>query len=275
MRFIASFPNRGQRVRFALMIRVLRLGNSNDTFGGVAEKDRAGSVAEGILARETGEEVETIVRRIWPTDRLPELIDKWLDEYKPDLVMLKVNSYWYSHESVPLRLERKLGRFGRPFARTGKRVAEVHAVSRNLVYRRVKKFLIATIGGDTRFTPDEVVRRVEQAVRRITVHEEIGLLVVGTVGGRNRYEDLPAAAVRRKAERRDYVRSRLKEVCASLHVPLLARDVARPKADSIGRSTDGVHRNETGHLLSGTEEGEALAALWKALHPKPVSAASG
>ena len=97
-------------------MRVLRLGNSEDRSPGIADSDRAWYIAGIVLAEACGESVETVVRPISPTRELPDLLDKWLDEYQPDLVLLKVTWYWYSYESVPRRIERLFGRFwSKPF----------------------------------------------------------------------------------------------------------------------------------------------------------------
>lgn len=95
------------------MIRILRLGNSDDTSPGIPDDQRAYALAAQVLEDAAGQPVETVVRTIWPDPELPGLIDEWLDRYKPDLVFLKVTWYWYGYESVPLRLERRLRWIGK------------------------------------------------------------------------------------------------------------------------------------------------------------------
>ncbi len=85
-------------------MRILRLGTSDDILPTVAEHERGYRIVEQALAAETGETVETIIREAWPEPGLPEVLGRWLDRFEPDVVSLKVSSFWFTYESVPERL---------------------------------------------------------------------------------------------------------------------------------------------------------------------------
>ena len=84
---------------------VLRIGTSNDVAGGLPEEQRAWHIASRMLGEASGEPVETILKRAWPTAEIPDHVGRWMDEYHPDVVVLQVSNFWYGHESVPLWLE--------------------------------------------------------------------------------------------------------------------------------------------------------------------------
>jgi hypothetical protein len=67
-------------------MRVLRLSNSDDTAGELSPEVRAWHIAGEVLAAALGEPVETTTRVIWPEPSLPDLVDRWLDRYEPDMV---------------------------------------------------------------------------------------------------------------------------------------------------------------------------------------------
>src|SRR5690349_658619 len=93
-------------------VRVLRLGNSNDHVGAVPADQQSWKVAERAFSEQLGEPVETILKRVWPNSDLPTILDRWVTEFEPDLVVLQVNNFWYGHESAPLWLDRRFGRAG-------------------------------------------------------------------------------------------------------------------------------------------------------------------
>lgn len=97
-------------------MRLLRLTNSYDTDPAIAEDANKKTLVESLFQQATGEPMETIVRVVWPDPVLPELIDKWLKRYQPDVVLLVVSSYWFTYVSAPARIQRTFGRVGKPIA---------------------------------------------------------------------------------------------------------------------------------------------------------------
>ena len=67
----------GEGRTFAGM-KVLRLGNSNDTTASVPEELKSPAVANAILAAASGEPVELVTRMMWPSEQIPGLVEKWL-----------------------------------------------------------------------------------------------------------------------------------------------------------------------------------------------------
>ena len=193
-------------------MKILRLTNSNDFYGDVADSDRGYRLIEAALKDECGVEVETIRRTIWPADDLPDIVERWVNEHRPDMVFLKTSSYWYSYESVPLKFQRKLGRVGKVAGDAGLKAATTPSVAHNAVFRKLRYFAQATIGGDTNFTVDYSIQTVEAVIRRVLRHEDTLLVVRGSRGGRDRPE-VPKKVAARHETRRVEFNTRLNQIC--------------------------------------------------------------
>ncbi|MCC6382893.1 MAG: hypothetical protein IT304_10320, partial [Dehalococcoidia bacterium] len=242
------------------MIHLLRLCNSNDTYAGVPEQLRAGAIASDLLAAAAGEPVDTVSRVIWPDPTLPDLVDRWLDRYQPDVVSLKINTFWFAHESVPLKLERRFGSIGKVAGSAGRKAVGVPWVSRGRFFRLLNRVALRTIGGETYFTPDEVMATMEACVRRVLAREHVVLVVRGTEGGRE-HPELSRRAFARYDERRRDVNARMAALCGDLSIPYVGHGSRRSKDDFRRRAgADGFHNGTEGQRLVGIEEGEVLAA---------------
>src|SRR6188768_723166 len=112
-------------------MRVLRIGTSNDSVGGLSEQQRGWWIASDILAQSTGPPVETVLKRAWPTDSLPGIVDGWLEELQPEIVYMQVSNFWYGHPSVPLWFERRFGRAGKKLTDAGLAVGKKPWMSDN------------------------------------------------------------------------------------------------------------------------------------------------
>lgn len=249
------------------MIRILRLGNSSDRALDIAEGARAHEIVERMLAEASGEEVETILRPIWPTTQLPDLISKWMDEYQPDLVFLRVNNVWYNSESIPLRIQRKFGRVGTGVGNATERATKRRWVNQSPIYKRLRKLALLTVGYDLHFTTDEVLERMDECLRRIVAHEHVGVVVRGTIGKKEKNDKLPKRIAQQHDLRRTIVDDGLREICDRLHVTYLSRAIRDPaRLDPAIRGSDGIHPGERGHQLAGQDEGAAIVAEWRRLH---------
>ena len=89
-----------------MMVRILRLGTSDDRNPAILESDRVGSVCERTFSEGTGEPVETVFRRIVPNPAAPGVIERWLTRYEPECVVLVVSSVWCSYETAAYRMQR-------------------------------------------------------------------------------------------------------------------------------------------------------------------------
>lgn len=244
-------------------MKVLRLGSSDDRMGDMPDEARAWHVAGKVLEEAIGEPVETICRNIWPEPHLPDLIDSWIDRYEPDFVWLKVNGHWCNFESVPLKIERTFGRFGRPFARLGTKSAD-SAIASNAAYRLLRRLAYRTIGGATHFTLAEVMTVLDASLRRIIAHEDVLVAVRGSDGGR-RVEFLDAKGRARSERKRMELREAGRALCADLRVPYTDRATPRPGSHDLAMlGVDRYHRAPEGQRLQGLEEGEAMVAAWRA-----------
>ena len=75
-------------------MKVLKLPTSDELAADIPDEARAYRVAERVIAERTGEPVETRLKAIWPSERLPDLVARWRDECQPDVVLVTVNPFW-------------------------------------------------------------------------------------------------------------------------------------------------------------------------------------
>ncbi|MFN8508736.1 MAG: hypothetical protein U0547_14390 [Dehalococcoidia bacterium] len=255
-------------------MRVLRLGNSDDVSPGIPDAERNFNVAAAILAEAAGEPVETIVRPIWPTADLPDLVAGWIEEYRPDFVFLKVTWFWYGYESVPRRVERLLGWAGRPFARAGIAAATNPRFAHRRWFKFGRRMAHRLIGGDTPFDTALIAQSMETVIRRVAAHEEIVLLVKGTGGGRMNEGALEGYHDRFVA-RREAVEGAIERLCGQLHVAYVGTGPNKSKEDRDIHRGDGVHKGARGSTAAGRQEGVAMAEAWAAVHETRISPLSG
>lgn len=239
------------------MIRILRLTLSDDLVPLPEGARRSWQVAEAMLAAESGEDVETTLRIIWPEPQLPDLVERWMDRYAPDIVTLKVSPYWFTYESVPLRVQRHVPVIGPRLAKVGLQAADAGWLAQNAVFRSARRASRRLIGGETYFTPDEVVAVMTSCISRILRHEGVILAVRGPLEADT--DGAGASAVRRGEARRRFVHEAMKRLAADLHVHYSGADSIRP----VPRGPDQLHLSADGHEEKGREEGEALVAAWR------------
>ncbi len=195
-------------------MKILRLTNSNDVLEG-ASTNRPVLIARALEAH-FGEPVETVLRTPWPNQRMPAVVESWVDRERPDVVFLGVVNYWFNYPSVPLRLRRLFGPLGDRLARLGFRAAENRIIGPSLPFRLGRKALLRTIGGDYHFEPEDIVSVIEATARRILRNEGVILVVWGPHG---RADWSETTGQRRAALRRQQqVVDGLTRLCAELHV---------------------------------------------------------
>ena len=250
-------------------MRVLRLGNSYDTDPNIAAADNKVSIADRLLAEGSGEPVETTVRTVWPQPQLPGLIEQWLDRYKPDVVLLVVSSYWFTYVSVPVKVQRTFGPLGKPLSRAGLKAAATPWLAHNGAFRLARRATIATIGGATNFTPEQVVESMEACIRTILAHEDVALAVRGP---RIAFSADGTKKTRRWAEaRRSSVDRQIAELCKRLHVEYAGYEVGDSHLEAPETfQGDLVHGTEAAHASQGRIEGEAMLRAWQAVHARPA-----
>ncbi len=245
--------------RIFILVKVLKLCTSDEFAPGVPDEARAYRVAERIIAERTGEQVETVLKTIWPTEALPDVIQRWQKEYRPDVVLFLVSPFWMTFESVPLALERRFGRVGGWVGRTTTRVGEHPRLSGSLPVRLARKLSLMLLRGAYYFEPDQVESVVESCLHRLLESESLDVVVRGplnALGLHGSTRSLRAAEARRR--RTDALLAR---TCARLHVKYVSRS-APGRPDRARFQSDLVHTGVEAHRERGELEGGAIATLW-------------
>jgi hypothetical protein len=236
-------------------IRVLWLGNSDDLGDFVPLEARAHVIAAGLVERELGRPVELTVRATWPHPDLPGIVDGWMARYRPELVMFKVNAYWYLYKSVPLKLERSLPWAGRLAASAGAAAGRRRWITERRLFHAGRSLLLRTIGGATPFSVQEVVETVEVVTRRLLQAEGTSIVLHPTL---DRWTSNPY----RQKEAHDAI----KAFAAGVHVTYLGADPfdpadAPPKDFYAGR--DRLHSNREAAAWLGVRQANALLEAWR------------
>lgn len=247
-------------------MRILRLANSNDFVNYVSDEQRTYRYVEQALEALTGEKVETVRKPFQPADDLPDIVERWVTEFQPDIVFLMVNSYWFNHESVPLKLKRRFGRVGQVVGDAGLHAADRSWFAERWWFHKARYLLQATIGGETPYTPEYVLENMEAVIRRVLRYEHVHLVVRSSSGGRER-PDLPKGVRERREVRRKFVAERIERLCEQLNVANMSGKTRR-KYNKEQRAGDRVHSNEAGHAETGRREAEFMVAFWRSLHPE-------
>jgi hypothetical protein len=246
-------------------MRVLKLCTSDEFAGDLPEEARAYRVAERLITGETGEAVETTLREIWPEATLPELLDRWVERYQPDLVLLVVSAYWFTFESIPLRLEHKFGWLGRRIGKLAERSVAADGVGSRAGVVWARRFARRVIGAEANFTTDQVIQRMEASIQALLRHEDLSVVVraptVPLVPERDRRSRTRGEA------RMIEVDQAMRTLCRRLHLEYVTREEADPTAGDSGQfQRDFVHTNGQAHANRGNAEGAALVRAWRQMH---------
>jgi len=230
-------------------VKILWVGNSNDRPSAeVAEGQLRHKLLEPRLADAIGEPVEITSRPLWPTTEAATIMGGWLERFEPDLVYLKANAFWFTHESVPLRIERMLGPLGRPCAGASLKANSTGWLAHNTAFRSARDFARRRIQGSYHFEPDEVVQRLSECIRVILQNETTHLLVASAF--RSTAQSLDEEGRQRREARRLRVHRGLQALCNELHVDYLGvdqpQDITQPTLEDHLQS-DQFHRAARGH----------------------------
>jgi len=224
-------------------VNLLLLGNSNES----VQWFEGGETSEDIVRRrwseEFGQPAEVTAKSIWPDVKFPATLEKWLVKYQPDIVYLKTVSFWFSHESVPLKLERIGGRLGKKLGKAGLDAASNRTLSHNVPFRLLRNLAQRTIGGDTNFSTADVIDCLSECIR-IVLQREGTVLVVSGPGGRVNYA-VTRRKQKRNEQRRQLVDQSLQSLCAQLHVEYEGAEEPQWRSPLWKRQHvgDGIHFN--------------------------------
>ncbi len=242
-------------------MRVLRVGTSNDEAGNLPEEGRAWKIASDMFAASISEPVETVLKRAWPNESFPALIEQWMDEYHPDVVVLQVNNFWYGHESVPLWLERRFGRAGKKVAHAGFELSRKKWFADSRISVTTNRALVRTLPSATFFSVPVIAARMEAAMLKVLAHEGVVLLVRGN----EHWAKLPMASRRandRNIKRNNAMSSAMKALCHRLHVPYFQRPTVEEHEMKHFLNGAQWHNSAEGERLTGEFDGRAMIEAW-------------
>lgn len=243
-------------------MRILRLTNSSDLHPGVPESERSTGVSGHLIEESTGEEVESLVKAIWPTKKLPPAVERWMDSFQPDVVFFRLSSYWVAYESVPLRVERRLGWLGKPIARAGVRVGEQPWIVQRRAFKWFRAWLLRMIGGDTHFTPQQVAEVLDEVFAKVVARESIVPVVRGTSLIVN--SPRTRAGLRRSQRRVAELNALVEASCKRHRIPFVPEAPANTVSET--RLQDDLHDSAAAHRKLGEEEAAAILEEWQAAH---------
>ncbi len=246
-------------------MKVLKLCTSDELAGDIPDESRAYRVAERVIRERTGLDVETVLQNIWPTDRLPRLLETWVAQHQPDVVLFVVSPYWMTFESVPLRVRRSAGPIGEKLGAWMTRVGENPRLSPSWPVRLARSASLRLIRGAYPFEPEEVTQVVEESLATLLANEWLEVVVRGPLVALGHHGSRRSLA-RAEAGRRktDHL---LRTLCARLHVTYVERpEGASHDNDREHFTGDFVHTDAEKHRERGELEGGAIAELWLRVH---------
>ena len=250
-------------------MKLLWLGTSQDVDGFLPEEQRAPAGVGRRLGELLETDVTVDVRYIWPNERLPALVGSWLESVAPDMVYIDVSPYWCCFESVPLKLQRRFGKVGKPVASAGLKAAETNWVASSRLYYAARDFALWAVGGATHFEPEEVVECMKTCISLILDADEPALLLQGLHGMDPHY------TLRRRRSwaeaRRRLVDRTLAEFCRTLPVVYNGfGDQSASTSDPGTRMGDRLHLTPAGHEAVVGELVPRFLQAWQARRPAAV-----
>lgn len=243
-------------------MKVLRLTNSSDVHPGVPEELRAPAVAARFIEKATGEPVETIQKALWPTASFPDVLERWMEQFSPDVILFRLSSYWVAYESTPLRVGNKLGRFGKPVTNAGTKIGDRPWLVERRAFKAARKGVVRVVGGDTYFSPEEAGEVLEECFRRIVSRESVLPVVRGT--GLILNSSGSKAGRRRSIGRVAELNRRVIAGCERYRIPFSPEEVS--DAESTTRQADELHDAADAHQVIGEAEGKLIVEAWQGAH---------
>ena len=247
-------------------MKLLWLGNSNDTGNYLPVEQRPPHLAAERLQEILGLDIDIELRTLWPSERAPSLVEQWVGEFEPDLVFLQVIDHSFCYESVPLKVQRKLPIVGKSVAGAGEKAAQTEWLAFNPIYRALRDLAKNIIGGEPLFTPEEVLGRVSAAIRVVLRDEDRAALVRGPHGPNDTF-----GSDRRRARgeaRRQVVHQGLRDLCAELHITYQGRDTPEYRDGVAERVGDNFHFGASANILYVEDIVDGLVRAWVQQHPE-------
>jgi hypothetical protein len=249
-------------------VKILRLALSHDLRTDIPQEERQYVHAERVLQEATGSDWETVLKPIWPTERLPALVERWASEEQPDLVLLCLAGYWATFASVALRLERNVPIVGGQLARLARRTAETRMAAESRFTEVVRDLATRVAGVEYNFDPEELVALFEGILRRLLQDER---LTIAVRGPGLTPQKTSRRLQRERAGRYQTWEGGIRAVCERLHVVYLQADpLLEDLRSGVRLPGDPAHYTLDGTRVHGRQEGELMARAWQSAHP-PVA----
>ncbi len=230
-------------------MKILGLLNSNVNAGDadIPKQDLFPARMQQALARKLGQEVQVEARNVWPTPRLPSLVAGWVRDFEPDLVVFSVTGFWFLYESTPVRLERRLGWPGRAMGKLSREAAARPWLAHNRAFQWSRRATQKAIGGQSWFTPDQVIEASQKVILATLRRESAYLVVFGPSGGEKWARD--EAHLKDLLARRRRVDSAMSAFCRAHHVEYWDEakrsGITDPRPSSL--QGDDLHLDREGH----------------------------
>lgn len=255
-------------------MKVLRLATSADTWAGIPEHERTPAFLASMFEQATGEELEQVLRVLYPSASAPELLARWLAEVQPDAVLILVNPFWFAYESAPQRLRRSGGPVGRFAGRVARNAGRKKWIARQPLFHKARELAQRTLGTAYHYEPEEVVAAVETWLHIIFRHETIVPMVLGP-NFCFPYDPDERRAKRGEARRLE-VNAGLRKLCARLQVFCFAPGPYGPDTP-IGREyvqADMMHPTPALNRWSAEKQVPLHIAAWRELRGEGARVAS-
>jgi hypothetical protein len=242
-------------------MKILRIGISDDVYGPLPNDQRSWYIVQERLAERLGEPVETVLKSAWPNDAYADVIERWVEREKPDMVFLAVASYWVAFPSAPLALEGSRLPLVPAIGRIATAASRNPRIAHNAAFRLLRRAALRTTGYRYFFEPAEAAQRVEAAIRRIARHEEIAL---GVRGPMPLGLPLPPRLAAESRARCSDFDNRVRAACERLHVPYQQAGADEPpRREEL--QADLTHVNARGHARRAEGEFDLLYRAWVAV----------
>jgi hypothetical protein len=241
-------------------VKILRLGISDDTYGGLPKEARSWHVTATKLAEVTGQPWETALEQAWPYSAWAETVERRIEEENPDLMLLCCASYWVSYPSAPLMVHRSRLPMAKTLARAGFWAASKPLIADRQLFHLGRRALIREANIAFFFDPAKALKSVEAVVRTVLRHEQIALAVRGplplNIAGPGSLRELCES-------RRAAFDAGLAELCRGLHVEYIGFNATdtHPADELLG---DRVHVNAKGHTRRAEDEFDVMLRAWRA-----------
>jgi len=242
---------------------MLRLGNSMDAITEVPDEGRVYRLVERYFEDVTGEPCETVYRQIAPRETMPAIMDRWVREHRPDIILIILSQYWYGFASAPKKVEETFGRAGRWAGLLGYRLAMTPWLANNFLFRALRKAARRTIGVEYHFEPETVVAVMEACIETLQRrHPDVAIAVWSEPIDVMHLDEQRLVNTLRARRRR--VHDPLRAFCAARGVPhYLVMDPEVPYDWKEMREADGIHLNPDGHVWVANRQLPVVLAAWE------------